>query len=196
MTKQDLIRELATKGIVSLVRDMFIKTPKDGQALSPELYAEMMDNAKKLQVFLEISQDIDIDDTPSTDYIECGGIKWLNQADTKVLYKWDDADAASLVLPTKEELEQFIERTCYSFDKERKVGMFVDRETGVKLELPANGYHDHTKGLLYGTGTRGYYWSSTQYNTNSANYLHFGENGCAIGGCNKQDGHSVCCVRR
>ena len=133
---------------------------------------------------------------PSTDYIECGGIKWLNQADTEVFYKWDDADAASLVLPTKEELERFIERTCYSFDKERKVGIFVDRETSVKLELPANGYHDHTDGSLKYAGTRGYYWASTQSSSIDAYYLHFDENGCAIGGCDKQDGHSVRLVRR
>ena len=133
----------------------------------------------------------------SSDYIECGGLLWAREnieTDGSKYLTFDEASECGA--PTKEELEAFIEHTYYGFDKERGVGIFIDRETGVKLELPANGWRD-TDGEVRDAGTNGYYWSATQYNSTNAYRLSFNSNSVGVSSYdNKTFGFSVRCVRR
>lgn len=75
---------------------------------------------------------------------------------------------------------------------------FVDRETGVKLEFPAAGYRDYNStGTLYFDGTYGFYWSSVQYNTNTAYDMAFSSSSVVPSDTtDKRYGFSVRLVRR
>ena len=141
----------------------------------------------------------------STDYIECGGLKWALQntgTDTKnpngKLYTFDGAltlENDTWRLPTRDEQEIFIDRTYYGFDEGRKSMTFVDRETGVKLEFPAVGYRS-TSGTLYFDGTDGFYWSSTQGSSTGAYDMYFSSGNVSTGYNDKRVGFSVRLVRR
>ena len=140
------------------------------------------------------------------EYIEVGGLKWaLENAGTDAenpngkLYTWDEAmelEDETWRLPTDEELDEFIERTFFGFDKKRGVGIFVDRETNARLELHAVGYRN-TSGSLNGAGTWGYYWSSVANGSYGAGSLYFGSSTVGVySNYNKRYGFSVRCVRR
>ena len=51
---------------------------------------------------------------------------------------------------------------------------FIDRASGKSIFLPAAGYRSYYDGALYYAGDKGYYWSSTQHNSNSAHTFYFG----------------------
>ncbi len=137
----------------------------------------------------------------SPSHIKCGNLKWALQnkgTNTKnynrEYYTWDNANAA-FALPSKKELEQFVKRTYYGFDKKRKVGIFVDRNTGAKLELPANGFISEDN-LLLGNGTDGYYQSSTRYNIDSTYFLFFDSSSVGISTISRKYRLSVRSIRR
>ena len=66
------------------------------------------------------------------------------------------------------------------------------------LEFPAVGNRNtDSAGTLNNNGTNGYYWSSVQYNTNSARNMNFNSSGVNPNDYNnKQNGFSVRCVRQ
>ena len=132
----------------------------------------------------------------SSDYIECGGLLWSRENIEVDGAKYPTFDEANrFCVPTKEELEAFIERTYYGFDKIRRVGIFIDRETGAMLELPANGWQD-SDGEIRGAGTNGTYWSATQYSATGAYGLNFNSSSVSVTNRYKTRGFSVRCVRR
>ena len=189
MTKQERIRELAAKSVTMLATDIFCKIPKN-KPITPELCAEIMADTERLQAALELTQYGEAQcskaqcskaqNADNTGFIECGGLLWLHKnmgADGREYYTFDKASEVSI--PTKEELEDFVERTYYAFDKPRKCGIFTDRDTGVRLELPANGFIG-LDGGAYSVGTRGYYWSDTEHSDDSAYFLMFDEDGAAV----------------
>ena len=65
-----------------------------------------------------------------------------------------------------------------------------------KLEFPAVGYRNDTDGSLYGAGTYGFYWSSTQNGSDYAYRLDFGSSSVSTSNGNKTNGRSVRCVRQ
>ncbi len=66
------------------------------------------------------------------------------------------------------------------------------------MEFPAVGNRNtDSAGTLNNNGTNGYYWSSVQYNTNSARNMNFNSSGVNPNDYNnKQNGFSVRCVRQ
>jgi uncharacterized protein (TIGR02145 family) len=50
---------------------------------------------------------------------------------------------------------------------------FTDKTSGNSIFLPAAGYRGSNGGTLYRTGSGGYYWSSTQYDSSNAYFLYF-----------------------
>ena len=149
-------------------------------------------------LFKSLAQDYvkDMQGDLSQDYIECGGLLWARdniEVDGKRHYTFDEASECGA--PTKAELEAFIERTYYGFDKIRKVGIFVDRETGVRLELPANGSLV-SREIMTGAGIGGFYWSTTQGGKTEAYGLYFSKSTVVVSRFPKTYGLSVRCVRR
>ncbi|MCL2651812.1 MAG: fibrobacter succinogenes major paralogous domain-containing protein, partial [Candidatus Azobacteroides sp.] len=51
--------------------------------------------------------------------------------------------------------------------------LFYNSTTNASLFMPAAGYRSNSDGTLLNTGSDGYYWSSTQYDSNSAYGLTF-----------------------
>ena len=62
------------------------------------------------------------------------------------------------------------------------------------MEFPAVGYRNDTDGSLYGAGTYGFYWSSTQNGSDYAYRLDFGSSSVSTSNGNKTSGRSACAV--
>lgn len=135
-----------------------------------------------------------------------GGLRWaLQNAGTDAenpngkLYTFEEAldlENDTRRLPTRDEFKQFIDRTCHGLDEERKLMIFIDRETFAKLELPAVGYRNSSDGTLYYAGTLGYYWSSTQYSSDGAYSMRFNSSSVYTDWYTRRRGFSVRCVRQ
>ena len=166
--------------LINQVMDLSIEDSRKADIVE----AMMLIGGDKDCLFKSFAQDYvkDMQGDLSHDYIECGGLLWAREnieTDDTKYHTFDEASERGA--PTKEELEAFIGRTYYGFDKIRKVGIFVDRETGVKLELPANGWRDRD-GKIHEAGAGGCYWLATRHIsfTGYAYYLHFNSNGVKV----------------
>jgi uncharacterized protein (TIGR02145 family) len=90
-------------------------------------------------------------------------------------------------LPTKEEFER-LSRLPHVWDEERKGMWFAEDESDLKnpvksLLFPAMGYqnlYNGIRGNISFYDTDGYYWSSTLFGENSANYLYFYDIGVSM----------------
>ncbi|MCL2327680.1 MAG: fibrobacter succinogenes major paralogous domain-containing protein [Bacteroidetes bacterium] len=114
--------------------------------------------------------------------------------------KSNDPSPKGWRVPTKAELQSLFDtekvtnvRTTQNGVNGRK---FTDRTTGNSLLLPAAGYRDYSDGALYGAGVRGFYWSSTPYETVEmyAYAAGFYEGGAYVYYDGRRDGLSVRCV--
>ncbi len=66
----------------------------------------------------------------------------------------------------------------------------------ITLEFPAVGYRSHTSGALGTPGTTGYYWSSTQYDSDYGYRMYFSNNSITPSSkYEKKLGHNIRCVR-
>ncbi|MDR1202701.1 MAG: fibrobacter succinogenes major paralogous domain-containing protein [Tannerellaceae bacterium] len=97
-------------------------------------------------------------------------------------------------LPTREEFEQLVEDTEYSFDDYKKAAIFTFPD-GFKVEFPAAGYRNATNGALYNVGSNGYYWS---YSPNGVYGYYLGFLSGSVSPSNlysRAIGFSVRCIR-
>ena len=112
--------------------------------------------------------------------------------------KVNDPCPAGYRVPTKTQWDGVVDNNTIS-----KVGTTWDNDDtnyssarffGDDLMLPAAGYRYSSSGSLYDRGTYGYYWSSTQYTSNSAWDLYFISSYAYTGSSLRRDGFSVRCV--
>ena len=95
-------------------------------------------------------------------------------------------------LPTKAEFDELLDKCTWTWTTWGGYsGYKVTGKNGNSIFLPAAGSHDGTS--LGGTGSYGYYWSSTPdgSNTRSAYHLFFGSGYCGTRGDYRRSGRSV-----
>lgn len=119
---------------------------------------------------------------------------WEQSIQLDGLHTFDDAPAAcppGYRVPTEKEWRGLIANTKYSFDEEKKEGVFTFSD-GFELRLPAAGYCNYA-GDSRNQGTFGYYWSSSP---SGAYALYVGFHGCATDMCTslRANAFSVRCV--
>ena len=92
--------------------------------------------------------------------------------------KANDPSPAGWRLPTLNEIQTLLDANRvdnrWTIKNGIKGRIFTDKATGNSLFLPAAGYRDGNGGTFYNVGSYGYYWSSTQYGADDADYLGFG----------------------
>ncbi len=107
-----------------------------------------------------------------------GGTTWDDSTPSGTEWtKANDPSPAGYRVPTFEEIESLLNTTYVTNEWTTQNGVFgrkfTDKSNGNSIFLPAVGYRGGSNGTLYGAGSDGNYWSSTQYDTNSAYYLVF-----------------------
>ena len=105
-------------------------------------------------------------------YDTCHDLYYIAGTDYDVAHvKW----GGSWVMPTKEQQFELRNNCTYEGTTENGVigGKFTSKKNGGSIFLPAAGYRDDSD--LNNVGSYGYYWSSTQYpsDTSSAYYLDY-----------------------
>ena len=89
----------------------------------------------------------------------------------------NDPSPAGWRVPTTEEQQTLLDASRVSSQWVEQNGVwgrkFTDLENGNFIFLPAVGYRDFSDGTLYGAGSYGYYWSSTQSDSYDAYLLFF-----------------------
>ena len=87
-------------------------------------------------------------------------------------------------VPTREELQSLLDTEKVTSNWTPKNGIngkyFIDNVTNDSIFLPAAGYRVHIGGVLGGSGSNGYYWSSMEYDSNNAYRLGFGSGSADI----------------
>ena len=89
-------------------------------------------------------------------------------------FTWDEAMEAveelgnGWRLPTRKEWSLICEEFGCDEDGKLSGGLLAKN-----LNLKANGWKDYGNGSLYGSGSNGYWWSSTAYNTTNRYYLYY-----------------------
>ena len=149
---------------------------------------------------------------PESDSIELCGLLWDRdnltiggyEKDGHHYYTWHEAmEAARSVgkrLPTREELKALYYLGS-TWDDERKGRWFGgnhDSDHKGSLFLPAAGLRSGNSGELAGTGSHGFYWSSSPYygGYSNADYLYFYSGYVSpLDSSNRAYGFSVRCVR-
>lgn len=93
-------------------------------------------------------------------------------------------------VPSKEELEALSAKLTWQAATENKCAGRVWQVTETaSLFLPAAGFE--LSGSHYGKGVLGFYWSSTDYNSEDAWYLEFDSGSCGMHTYFRQDSQSV-----
>ncbi|MBF0651689.1 hypothetical protein IR083_22995 [Dysgonomonas sp. GY75] len=122
---------------------------------------------------------------------------WKDSIQLSDYYTHEEALKACPVgyrLPTKEEFEELITNTEYSFDKETEEGVFTFKD-GFELRLQATGSMNDNREKSLNRGTHGYYWSNTQNGT-GAYYIGLGSSGASTGSATLTFGFSVRCIKK
>ena len=106
------------------------------------------------------------------------GTRW-----NKIAYKYklwrpkNDPSPVGWRLPTLEEFESLFDEAKVISEWTTQNGVtgrkFTDKATGASIFLPAAGCRNREDGSLNSPGTRGFYWSSTAYNTELAYDMFF-----------------------
>ncbi len=112
-------------------------------------------------------------------------------------FTWDEATEAvkklgnGWRLPTRKEWSLICEEFGCDEDGQLSGGLLAKN-----LNLKANGWKD-SNGSLYSSGSYGYWWSSTAYDTTDRYYLNYGTSGGLNSGSygDRYLGRSVRCVR-
>jgi uncharacterized protein (TIGR02145 family) len=113
------------------------------------------------------------------------------------LHTFDEAQGicpAGYRIPTKEEFEELVANTVYSFDKEKKCGVFTFKD-GTKVEFPAAGYRTASDGLLNSVSSSGYYWSATPGSAYGYYLIFNSTNVSPSYNSGRANGFSVRCVK-
>lgn len=108
-------------------------------------------------------------------YVDLGlpsGTLWYskNEGGDFARYTYDEAVSKfGNKLPTIEQLDELKNQCTWTW---MGSGYKVVGPNGNSIYLPAAGYRS-CRGLVYGVGSGGYYWSSAPYGSDSAYYLYF-----------------------
>ena len=119
---------------------------------------------------------------------------WKQSIQLDGLYTFDEAPAAcppGYRVPTFTEWAWLIDNTEYSFEEEKKEGVFRFAD-GFELRLPAAGYRT-IDGSLDTQGSTGYYWSSSMSGT-GGRHVFFTSGTVDAYNDNRTHGFSVRCV--
>ena len=134
----------------------------------------------------------------STDPMENsnGGTTWFGTNPSGTTWEAaNDPSPAGYRVPTSEELESLLDENHVTnvWTTENGVAgrQFTDIATGNSIFLPAAGFRFSDYGTLYSAGTSGFYWSSTEDNTNLAYDLFFNNGRAEWTYDFKSDGFSV-----
>ena len=95
-------------------------------------------------------------------------------------------------MPTKSEMQELIDKCIWTWTTQNGVnGYKVKGPNGNSIFLPVAGYRDGSS--LYNAGNRGYYWSSTPYESysNYAYYLSFNSSNHYMNNYHRDNGQSV-----
>jgi uncharacterized protein (TIGR02145 family) len=111
-----------------------------------------------------------------------GGTEWDSTIPEGT--EWEtanDPSPAGWRVPTFDELKSLfdVEKVTNEWTTQNGVNgrKFTDKATGNTLFLPAAGIRYDSDGTLGLAGTDGYYWSSSQFNSDCAYGLYFGSGG-------------------
>ena len=107
-----------------------------------------------------------------------GGTTWNSSVPEGTEWtKANDPSPAGYRVPTSGEISSLLNTTYVTNEWTTQNGVFgrifTDKSNGNSIFLPAVGFRDGSDGTLYGAGSYGSYWSSTQGNTGLAYYLYF-----------------------
>ena len=78
---------------------------------------------------------------------------------------------------------------------ELKRHCFYKKSSGYFFFFPASGYRNYSDGKLYNSGTNGYGWTSTPYNSSNAWNLNFNSGDAYVNNNNRGNGFPVRCVQ-
>ena len=130
------------------------------------------------------------DGKKSDEFVDLGlpsGTKW-KAVNEEGFYDYDEAvNKYGASLPSKEQLEEL--KGCCVWEWNGK-GYVVKGDNGNSIVLQAAGYRG-CNGDVRRVGTRGYYWSSTPYDSDYALHFYFGSIGVDMYGVNRCHGLSV-----
>jgi uncharacterized protein (TIGR02145 family) len=122
---------------------------------------------------------------------------WLDSIRLGGYYTFDDAQKVcpkGYRLPTHEEFCILVANTVYSFDGDKKVGVFTFPD-GFKVEFPAAGYRNATCGALSNVGSNGAYWSFSPAGVGGYNLLFYSGSVNPSSNGNRAYGFSVRCIK-
>lgn len=120
---------------------------------------------------------------------------WKQSIQLDGLYTFDEAQEKcppGYRLPTFTEWAWLIDNTEYSFDEEKKEGVFRFAD-GFELRLPAAGSRSYSSGSSTSQGSIGYYWSSSVTGT-YARSVYFRSGTVNADNDYRANGFSVRCV--
>ena len=125
-----------------------------------------------------------------------GGTTWDDSTPSGTEWtKANDPSPAGYRVPTFEEIESLLNTTYVTNEWTTQNGVFgrkfTDKSNGNSIFLPAVGYRFSGNGTLYLAGSDGYYWSSTQYDSNLAYDLFFDSYNADWNGSYRNYGRSV-----
>ena len=125
------------------------------------------------------------------DYVDLGlpsGTLWKSKNEKGMYYTYDEAVSQfGDKLPT---CEQFAELQAFCTWTWNGKGYVIKGDNGNSIILHATGYRN-CYGAVDFIGTRGYYWSSTPYDSDYAWYLFFYSDVVSMGNDYRCDGRSV-----
>jgi len=111
-----------------------------------------------------------------------GGTTWDDSyPDGETWETSNDPSPLGYRVPTLDEIEKLLDETKVTYTKVGALDIengvpgrrFTDKTSGESIFLPAAGYRYGSGGTLYGVGTIGDYWSSTQLEAGNAYGLYF-----------------------
>jgi len=124
------------------------------------------------------------------------GTVWDSSIPTGTIWeRANDPSPAGYRVPTLAELRTLLDGTkvtsAWTTLSGKPGRRFTDIATGNSIFLPAMGGRLYSDGTQRSAGTDGYYWSSTQYDSNYAYYLYFGSSNAQINNYYRSSGLSV-----
>ena len=125
-----------------------------------------------------------------------GGTTWDNSTPDGTTWEpTNDPSPTGYRVPTKSEIEKLLDankvKSTWITHNGVAGGVFIDKNNGNSIFLPAAGYRLSKDGMLDKDGTNGYYWSSTQYDAYNAYRLGFGNVSANCDHLSKTHGRSV-----
>ena len=124
-----------------------------------------------------------------------GGTDWNGtDSESSIWKKSNDPCPAGWRMPTQQELQKLVNAGSQWTTVNGVEGTLLGNGLNT-IFLPAFGFRSRSDGMLGQAGSVGYYWSSTQYNSNVASFLDFYKGITPrVSGYNKANGILCRCV--